>query len=86
MPNKTVTITEPVASDIQSITIFYGGDGYAASVEVSCAINTSDGEVSHSGYCQTLPADYSAASQTEMDAMAVVAAAEISKIKNFPTV
>ncbi len=86
MTDKNVVIIEPTASDIQAITIIYDGAGNPTSVDVSCAIRTSDGEVSHTGNCTTVPADYSAASQIEMSAMAVTAAAKVSAVKNFPTV
>lgn len=84
MADKTVTITEPTALDVQAITIVFDGAGNPVSVEVACIIQTSDGEVRHSGNCTTVPADYSAASQTEMTAMAIVAAAKVSESKNFP--
>ncbi len=86
MANKTVTITEPTASDIQAITVIYDGSGSPVSVEVSCAVQTSDGEVMHYGGCSTVPADYTAAEQAAFASAPTTAAAKFSELKSFPTV
>lgn len=82
MPNKTVTITEPTASDIQSIAIIYSG-GVAQSVQVSGTIRTTDGETSYRGNCSNLVKDYTAAEQTAMKDLATAAAAKLAADKGF---
>ena len=82
MPNKSVTVTEPVASDMQAITIIYEA-GAAVSIEISSAIRTSDGAVIHSGNCTSLPTEWTSAQQTEFGTMPATAASLVSSKKNF---
>lgn len=83
MADKSVTITEPTASDMQAITIIYDGSA-AVSVEIGCVIRTSDGEVVHGGSCTSMPTEWTAAQQTEFGTMAATAAGLVSAKKNFP--
>ena len=84
MADKSVTIMEPTASDVEALTIIFDGAGNPVSVEVACIMQTSDDDVRHSGSCTTAPGDYSAESQVEMSAMAIVAATKVAASKGFP--
>lgn len=83
MANKTVTITEPVASDIQAITILYDDTGKATSIKVRARIRTSVQGVSHAGNCKTLPSVYSAAVVAQLSPLATEAAALLAAAENF---
>ena len=83
MANKSVTITEPVASDMQAITIIYEA-GAAVSVEISSVIRTSHGAVIPGGSCSSIPSEWTAAQQTELGTMAATGAGLVSSKKNFP--
>lgn len=82
MPNKTVIITEPVASDIRAVTIIYSG-GIAQSVEVSAIVQTADSHTSHGGHCSNPATDYTAAEQTAMNNLATAAVAKLVAAKQF---
>ncbi len=54
MPNKTPTITMPVASDMNVISFDVDAAGVISNARISANIPTSDPEVSHSGECSTI--------------------------------
>ena len=63
MADKSVNIIEPVASDIESITVIYDGAGNPASIDISSVIRTSDSNVRYAGNCSAVLADFTTEEQ-----------------------
>ncbi len=83
MAAKNVSIPEPTINDFRTLTVEFSG-GTVTSVDCTAIIATPDPEVTHTGSCTHVAADFTAGEIANMGAIAEVALAKLVADKNFP--
>lgn len=85
MADKTPTVIEPTAADVEAITLILK-DGEVTSIEVSIEVKTNDASIRYKpsiGSSKTLPADYSQKIQEGLSLFASEVVAKFAAAEGF---